>query len=348
VIDQRVIPHTENFRMNLIESAVTSKPAIETSALDMAATLTWPAAFLLTNIQQQGEIRSFLVEVSGRVLCTTCVIENVEALVGKLYDDEAVQERMAMITVAPTSYHRIASRSLSRISDWQDAVRREYPIQGPRPQLTLVELDVPEERKDDDGAVGENGQVKSHRALRVRSVIDAHAWDQAQWSGACYMQMDQRGVPGIGLVFTDKEAARKIFERWRQRFGDSDANEEIYLAIVRHLPHQNPDHYVMLITSKYPDANDRDPNQLIVTASRSITMTANSKQNLQRFLDAYYQFGEFYLLPAVITDGVPEVIGQLALLKRHISVKDAASVGDRDIEIMAIRRAPSMDENVRP
>jgi hypothetical protein len=73
-------------------------------------------------------------------------------------------------------------------------------------------------------------------------------------------------------------------------------------------------------------------------ASRSMTMTPDSATNLQQFLHAYGQFGEFYLLPAVITDGAPEVMQELALLKRHISVKDAASVGEHDVEAMALWR----------
>jgi hypothetical protein len=210
-------------------------------------------------------------------------------------------------------------------------------LQAPRPQLTLVKLAVPNGGEDGEGA-RQNWEIKSHRALRVRSVIDAHAWDQARWSGAVYVLIGPRRVPGIAFMFGDQEAARKIFERWRERFGSSDADEEIYFAIVRHLPEQSPHHYIMLITSKHPDADERDPNQLIVTASRSTTMTPDSAMNLERFLEFYRQVGEFYLLPAVITNGVPTVIQELALLKRQISVKDAANVSDQDIEGMVVRR----------
>ncbi|MGH9425191.1 MAG: tetratricopeptide repeat protein, partial [Terriglobia bacterium] len=41
-IDQRVIPHTEKLRVDLIESAEVSQPAFAMSAMDMTATLTWP------------------------------------------------------------------------------------------------------------------------------------------------------------------------------------------------------------------------------------------------------------------------------------------------------------------
>jgi hypothetical protein len=278
--------------------------------------------------------------MSGHVLATTCVIENVEALLDKLYRDEAVDARMAMITAAATSYHRVASRNVSRLSDWQEAVRREYPLRTPRPQLKLVKLKADDpDAGEDSNNTGEDGpELTSHRAVRVRSVIDAHAWDQARWKGTCYLEYGPGRAPGMAFMFEDKVAARKIFERWRERFGSSDVNEEIYLAIVRQLPGQNPHHYTMLVTSKPPDADERDLHQSIVIASRSMTMTPDSVTNLQQFLDAYEQSGEFYLLPAVITNGAPELMLDLALLKRRVSVKDAASVGEHDIETMALRR----------
>lgn len=50
------------------------------------------------------------------------------------------------------------------------------------------------------------------------------------------------------------------------------------------------------------------------------------------------EVGEFYLLPAVIADGAPELMPELAILKSDISIKDAANVGERDIEAMELRR----------
>jgi hypothetical protein len=328
-IDERVIPHTEKFRINLIESTEAVKPKIRTKALDMTATLTWPAALSLTNSQQQHDIRKFLAEVSGHVLGTTCMIDDAAAFLRKLYDDEAVHHRMAMIPAAANSYHRVASRSMSRLSDWENVVRRKYPPQGPRPQLTIVKLKVPDSENGDD-------EIESHRALRIRSVIDVHAWDQARWVGTLYLQVGP--IPGIGFMFENREAGRKIFERWRERFGDCDANEEICLAIVRHLPGRNPHHYIVLITSRLPEPGERDPTQLIVVANRSMTMTPDSPTNLQRFLDAFHQFGAFCIMPAVIVNGVPDMMKDVAILKRAISVKDAANVGEHDIEAMALRR----------
>jgi hypothetical protein len=336
-IDQRVVPHTEKFHITLNESVEVAEPAAKTSALDMTTAITWPAVLSMTDLSQQHAIRKFLAEVSGHVLATACVTNDVEALLDRLYNDEVVHSRMAMITIASTSYHRVASRNISRTSNWSKFIQREYPPKGPRPQLKLLKIEAPEEGDDGGGLGGGKWQMKSHRAFRVRSVIDVAAWDQARWYGTLYVELAAKRAPGIAFMFRDKEAAQKIFERWRDRFGDCDVNEEIHLAIIRHLPNQEPQHYIVLVTSKRPDTNANEAKKAIVT-SRSMTMEPENSANLSRFLEAYEKCGEFYLMPAVASsDGAPEILHGLAILKRHISIKEAAKVGQHDIEAMGLR-----------
>jgi hypothetical protein len=87
-IDQRVMPHTERFQIKLIESPEVESPTIETSKLDMSATLTWPATFSLSGFQQLVEIRRFLAEVAVHVLDATCMVDDIEVLLDNLHDDE--------------------------------------------------------------------------------------------------------------------------------------------------------------------------------------------------------------------------------------------------------------------
>lgn len=338
-IDQRVIPHTETFHIVLVEDADISEPKIETSVLDMTSTVTWPAGLSVMSHDKHGIIRKSVTELSGQILAATCVIDDVVALLDKLYGDEAVDARMAMIAAAPTSYNRLASTNMSRLSDWQEAIRQNYPLKVPRPQVKLVDLKDPDANgDDDDNDSGAEPRLTSHRAMRISSVIDVHAWDQAEWRGACYLDHGPGRAPGLAIMFENVDAARKIFQRWRERFGTRDADEEIYISIARNLPGENPHHYLMMVRSKLPDALPSDPRRAIFTASQSITMTPDSSTNLQMFLDAYKEAGEFYRLPAVITNGVPHLMPELAIIKRDISVKDAANIDERDIEGRELRR----------
>ena len=143
----------------------------------------------------------------------------------------------------------------------------------------------------------------------------------------------------MAFMFENREGAVKIFERWRERFGDRDVSEEIYLAIVRNLPEENPHHYCVIVTSKYPDSDGARPKKLIVSPSRSLTMEPNRDVNLERFLKSYRRFGAFYLLPAVFGSvGEPELLFDLGIWKRNLAVKPASEVGEHDIETIALHR----------
>jgi hypothetical protein len=162
----------------------------------------------------------------------------------------------------------------------------------------------------------------SHAQLTIRSVIDVHAWDKARWKGAAYADMGPSCPPAMAFLFDVEEGATKIFERWRQRFGEKDSSEEIHLAIVRQLPGKNPHHYVVIIASKQPDLDKFKSGQGLGIATRSMTMEPNDSLNLDRFLTAYHHHGAFLLLPALLRDGQPpDLLFDLAIKKHDLTVK---------------------------
>lgn len=340
VIEKRVIPHTERLRINLIESDEISKPSFVINRLDMVGVLMWPRTLSPMSYEQQEDVQKILAEVSGHVLITSCVAENLEILLQSLYVDEAVHHRMTMVTLASNSYHRVASKSASRIDDWQEAVKKSYELGNIRPTLTLLKLKDEDAKKTDNGdRSGKPPELKDHRELSVRSVIDVHAWDQARWRGTLYAQFSHTQPPCLAFLFENEEGAKKIFHHWRERFGTRDENDEISLSIIRHLPQQNKHHYCILITSKHPEDENPKPNRMIVIATRSKVMEPENDINLERFLESYGHFKAFFLLPAILSDtGTPKLLFDLAILKKNLAVKLAVDVGKHDIEAMALRR----------
>ena len=135
--------------------------------------------------------------MAGHVLGTACVIENLTSLLEKLYDDEAVDARLGLIAAVPNSYHRVASRSITRLSDWEQATRRKFDLRSSRPEIKHVPLKTPRSEDLEPTGSPEEPRITSHTAMRVRSVIDVHAWDQAVWKGACY------GDYGPGYLCTE-------------------------------------------------------------------------------------------------------------------------------------------------
>jgi hypothetical protein len=302
-IEQSVFPHTEKLPLNLVEAPEISKPSFDMDTMNMAGTIVWPSDLSPTSFEKQNEIHGFLAEVSGHVLGACCVIENTETFLEKLYTDDAVQHRMTMVAIASNSYHRVASKSVSRISDWQNVVQKTFKLRSVRPTLTLIPLE--EESALNTSNTGDQDnkppKPKDHRAYIVRSVIDIHSWDQARWRGIAYVQLSSQLPPYVGFLFENEEGGKKIFERWRERFGTQDEHEAIYLSIIRQLPKQNKHHYCVMITSNLPEADSFERNKVVSMTCRSLVMEPDSGINLERFLESYRRLRAFYILPAVLS-----------------------------------------------
>jgi hypothetical protein len=335
-IEQRIIPHTEKFKINVIERTEISKPSFDMDEKNMAGTINWPADLHPRNFEHQDEILKFWSEVSGSILASCCIIKDAEEFFSKLYSDEAVQNRMTMVAVAATSYHRLASKSISRISDWSEIIQQAFELRSERPELALVQI---KEKSTETEQPSDMPTIpKDHRAFSVKSVIDIYAWDQARWRGVAFAQSHPSLPPCFAFLFEDEEGGKKIFERWRERFGEQDKNEELYLSILRRLPNQNEHHYCVMITSKLPENTSADPNQMFAVASRFMTMTPSNSINLENFLSLYEQFGVFYMVPAFFkSSGPPEIAFDLSILKYNLKINEASDISDNDIELMALK-----------
>jgi hypothetical protein len=330
-LEQRVAPHTESFKLTICLSADATEPTIETNALDMASIITWPAELRISRRDLQHDVRKFLAEVAAHVMGTAFTVKDAKSLLENLFTDEAVQQRIMLVAVSPNSFSRLTSQSFSRLSDWTRVIRRSYPLRDERPELPRIKL-AGEMSATEDGDVDDR-DVKDHKAVSVRSVIDMHAWDRAAWKGCGYLRIGFESPPYLAFLFEDEKAARKIFERWRLRFGAEDAEERIAISIIRQLPNASPHHYCVLLASRMPAAEVAKNPVLVVT--RSMTMEPSNSQNLEMFLGAFEKLGCYYLVPA-IAGGNPKFFFDLSIKKRSLTVKSATEIAQNDIEAIAL------------
>ncbi|MEF3365961.1 hypothetical protein V3H18_05370 [Methylocystis sp. 9N] len=336
-IGRDIFPHTESFRIQ-ISQRESGEPSIEINELDMMARISWPRSLHVARFDRQPDVCKFLIEVGLHVLTATCMFgSDHKALIEQLFGDEAVHHRMTMIAVTPNSYNRAVSRPYSRLSDWQKVVRRSYPMQSERSELHAARSkkrnDQPEIRPTRSL---EECSVKDHHAMKVYSVIDIHAWDRAKWRGCGYLQIGHDNPPVMAFLFENAGAGRKIFERWRERFGDEDKNEEIVVSIVRNLPDESQHYYCVQIAARPPTLTDEVTDQMILTSARSMVMEPMTSVNLDRFLAGFRRFGAYFLVPASGND-LAGFATDLAILKRSVSVKSAADIGEHDTEALALR-----------
>jgi hypothetical protein len=224
------------------------------------------------------------------------------------------------------------SRNLASLDDKSELVRETYTLRENRPTIIREKLDEPDEDDRKSPRQMEDWwKNANHRDIQMRSVIDYNLWNAAKWYGTFYASYGPQKPSIIGLIFTNREAARSIFERWRERFGEVDRNDEIYLSIVRGVSDENPHHYNVLIASK-PDLSNAGKVNRAMVLSRFNRMQPDTGTNLRNFLAEYQKIGSYLLMPAVLNDGKPELLSDVAILKRNLIVKLARDVGPHEIE----------------
>jgi hypothetical protein len=326
----RIHPHTERYEINLIEDAAATSPLFEVDPLKPIARLIWPKGLLMTTIKRSDDATRFLTKTSLLTMAASCVWHGDRELIDRLAADEAVFDRVTMISITANSYHRLFSRDLSSLDDRPELIRTTYTLRNDRPKIAREELSEP--GKDKFKPQLEDWEKSgNHRDIQVRSVIDYNLWNAAGWKGTLYANYGPRVPPIIGLMFANREAGRQIFERWRERFGNIDRNDEIYLSIVKGVSDANPAHYNVLVTSRLDPSETRKPAGAMVL-SRFNRMTPDSDKNLNVFLADYKQAGVYLLMPAVKEGGEPQLLSDVAILKRNLTVKLAKEVGPHDIE----------------
>jgi hypothetical protein len=337
-IEHRIFAHTEKVHITVFESEECTRPEFSFDQETMTAKLVWPKGKLLSDFSNQSETHELLIEVVALTLGAVFINSDFKAMLEKLCRAESVMERIRLIAVIGNSYHRVFGRRYTSTEAYSTHMSDRYPLQSFRPTLARQELKHKKDSKDQKRQVQRDSDgfylPTDHREVVVKSVIDVHLWDQAGWKGVGYVNSFP---PTMAFLFTNKEIARKIFERWRERFGDKDVNEEIYIAVIKEISDQNPFYYNVLITSQPPTEKFDENIKLITQVGRYMTMEPQSALNLSRFIADYKSVKSFNIVPAIWREGrPPEFLPELSILKRQVVVKIASDVGENDIEHMAL------------
>ncbi|MDO8768669.1 MAG: hypothetical protein Q7K57_08195 [Burkholderiaceae bacterium] len=323
--------HVERFDVTVVEADITRFEV--TADIDqMRATVRWPGEVFPGSPSIYGDFLNMLLEVAATIFSATSHTKDLSDAAPRLFNTDAALDRAAMIGSLCLSRQRIFG-GVSRLTSWDKHSPKRFEIRSTRPA-------VDRERPSSDKAVKVRGKdreerdfpkMTDHRDVKVHSVIDVHLWDRACWTGTAYGVVNPKAPPFMALMFKNRDAAAKIFERWHERFGTADNEEEIHIGIVREFSAEHPTHYGLVITSNVP--SDSRDTRVAMLASRSLTMEPPDDVNLTRFLDRYKKAGAYLLMPMLIVPGqTPQFIDRLYLLKRTLHVKLATDVGPHDLE----------------
>lgn len=333
-----VAAHTEKFTVTVQEVSEIVAPDFSVNVEEMAASVRWPVGLIPAAYAHQEDVQRMLVSLAASIFSATCYVKDLRQTVEQLFDKEAVLDRIGMVAVVGNSRQRVFNSSLSRLGDWTKKGASTFSLESSRPVIIRRQLGPAEDEGESPTGNGRNTRfpTNDHRDLGVRSVIDVHLWDQAGWTGTAFAHWGPPYPPAVALMFTNEDAARNIFTRWRERFGQVDKQEEIYVAIVRGISTDHPAHYRLLITSRLLPKDENQKGKTFMMASRIQTMHAESDVNLSRFLDIYSRARAYLLLPAILREGKPGFLADLAILKRDLNVKAVSEVNENDPEVMAM------------
>ncbi|MEQ1514943.1 MAG: hypothetical protein ABL931_00470 [Usitatibacteraceae bacterium] len=341
ILEESVGPHTENFRIDVVYCD-DSEPLIQTDPKTFRAMVSWPRSQSPSDFSRQSDFGQFLLRIVADMLAATFVMPDVKATLERLFHRGNAHDRVASVLGSLSGLHRLCGKDIVRIerAEFQDFPMRERPALPDAEPLP----EGSEDQSPDTGSTSEGGPtIRRHRDIKVQSVIDLHSWDQARWTGIAYAGAGSDVPPFFALMFNDAAAARHIFERWRERFGSKDTKHAIYVSVIRRLPGHPPSHYAVQITSGRPEGEQWDSQVLHQVVNRVHVMEPDDDRNLESFIAWWRTAGCYCLAPAVMIDGKLEIITNLAILKRDVTVVDAASVGEHDIEHIALELVAHRD-----
>ena len=337
-----ITPHTERFDIEIIEDPDVKTATFTVDEAGLRATLRWPKNRMPTEYRRDRGTADVLTEVATMTMAATCMIRDAGDVIERLASRDAVLERISVMAITGNSYHRLFSKYVSRLSDQQTATRQRYSVRQERPTIVRVELPTQDEGSDSEDEpakiLDERPKFSNHRDFELRSIINPKLWSRADWKGALYGTYGANRPPALGLIFVGApEAAREIFVGWRDRFGEDDREDKIHVAIIREVSAENPAYYKVLVTSK-PQTQTSPKSSGGLFVARVHQMEPETDINLSRFLVDYAHAGEYLLMPAILTDGQPTPIPEVAIVKRNLAVRTAAEITPTEIEYIALDR----------
>ncbi|MBB3411917.1 hypothetical protein FHT87_005884 [Rhizobium sp. BK316] len=339
LLNIRVFPHTEKLTINILDASSSDVPIVNVDDAKPIIEVATPKEWQLTDIAYVGQYNSHLMETMGIVLDHIAILPDSETVIDIL-TTERVFERATLFCRIGLSRQRTFGSAIGVFANLRHLVTRNYPPQTERPPVPIAD-----QLPYDDGTqiVGERSvrDLDRHDDIVIRSIVDGRLWDAAKWRGMMFGHSP--GLPPlVGLIFEDGGKAEAILQSWLDRFGPTDTDDLIRLSVIRGIDRHNPHHYRGHITHNI-DPSKGDRLKPIINTSRMMTMTPENSTNLETFLSLYNMWGHYYLTAASVgSSGVPELRVDLAIVKNKFYVRDAWTVGEHDIDAMAIRP----DDNV--
>jgi len=302
--------------------------------------------FDLNSPEKIKKFRVRICEFIASILPIMAIIKNSEAYFKQLVEEENVFGRSLIFSdVVTVSNNVFGSLEWISLSDWsksvaQDAYTIERKKQWKPSKLKEQKKETLKYGKDEPPEQILSQNNLRHGDRKILSVIDIPKWNTAKWTGSFFMIYPEgRFPPCLGLLFKDEHAARNIFEGWHKDIGKEDTSEQIRVCILTGVDNKNPPHYRLHIGSNIAAFEPELSQRQVLMVSRILTMTPDSTQNLDVFLEAYKQYKAYFLVPAIYKEkqSQPKVLNDLLIFKKELHIRPAWEVDINDDDLVALQ-----------
>ena len=178
-------------------------------------------------------------------------------------------------------------------------------------------------------------------------MIDIEAGNKAVWRGAGFV-LGYMPLPALLLPFVNEKYAIKIFEDWIKIIGRDDKKEDIRIALVEGDVPGAASGYYVVVGNNIDEAMKRAEKggfsadeTMILNVSRIIR--ANPRDNFQSFnyfKEAYHQYGEYMLMPAVLNEKTGEIkpLPQYGIHKKQVVYRHISDITENDQDAILLQK----------
>ncbi|UXN03099.1 hypothetical protein [Bartonella sp. HY406] len=336
LLSAKAFPLTEKLTVRVRQLDTIEEASVEVSD-DFMMEVCVPTNWSLLEMNNLLIYNQHLVSFCIHALMNVAMLSDAAKTIEDLVKGENILERATLFCRAGIFRSRVFGTHVGRISDWSDYINRTFSgLSSEHTRPTTIEL-PPLTSENEEVIPQFVDEIRSHDDIIVRANVNPRLWDAAEWKGMVYGVMKLGHPPVVGLTFSNGQKGEAIFKNWRERFGNEDHNEEIYISVIRGIDQQNPFYYRVHITHNF-DALPEKKGKMVVNTSRMNTMMVNDHKNLEMFCHHLNACGAYVLVPAILSEaGLYEFRMELGIIKRKFCLREAWQIGANDIDRIAIR-----------
>jgi hypothetical protein len=189
-------------------------------------------------------------------------------------------------------------------------------------------------------------EVKSGGTIYIGGPIDPELWDKAKWRATFFMAGEGSSAPRLGLGFRNREAAEKIFQNWKERYGENDEDEELRVSIIEGEIEGEEAGYSVHVGSEWETNYKKlsrksrmDEADLMMSISRINRMNppANSP-GLPWFKEAVRQSKVYYIVAGILSEDRASIeeLGAIEIRKSRIYFRNVDEIEKHDPDVIVL------------